>query len=335
MKTTPLISIVSPVYFARDIVDPLVSRIQEALSHVCDDYEIVLVNDGSTDGSWQKIEENCQRDSRVKGVNLSRNFGQHQAITAGLTFASGQYVVVMDCDLQDDPKYIPELLAKAHEGFEIVYTVKDQRVHSRFKNFTAACWNTIFNWLLENKSFHGDGRVGAYSLLSRKVVDAFLQVPDVHRHYLSVLRWLGFPSSSIRVEHAQRHSGRSSYTFRKLLEHAIDGITSQSTRLLRLSVGIGIGFCLLSLLSALLLITMYFLQGFQPGWTSLIVLILLSTGVVLMSMGVLGIYVGKMFEQVKGRPLFLVDEALNFSEDNTAMEIPKFQSQKLIKVQLN
>jgi dolichol-phosphate mannosyltransferase len=311
MKESPeiLISVVSPVYKAEKIVEELVKRITEAASKLTDRFEIVLVEDGSPDKSWEKIEECCKRDNRVKGVKFSKNFGQHYAITAGLEAASGEYVVVMDCDLQDNPKYILEMYEAAKNGSDIVYTLKHERKHSAFKNFTARIFFAIFNYLSENQSARSG--TGNYSMLSRKVVDAFLRIKDTHRHYLMVLRWLGFSSTYIDIVHEDRYEGKSSYTLSKLIKHAINGITSQSDKLLRLSISIGFTMFIVAIVWAFVLVILYFMRGSQPGYTSLMAMILLSTGLILMSIGIAGIYIGKIFEQVKDRPLYFIDKKMN------------------------
>jgi polyisoprenyl-phosphate glycosyltransferase len=307
----PTLSVVSPIYRGANLVDPLVARLISELDRLGESFEIVLVEDGSGDASWARIVTNAEKDARVKGVKLSRNFGQHPAITAGLSAACGEYVVVIDCDLQDNPAYIGELLAKARTGIDVVYTRRSERAHPFFKNLGATIFNKSFNWLSENKQIDSRSDVGAFSLLSRKVVNAFLKVQDYHRHYLLIVRWLGFPSTYIDVIHTPRLEGKSSYSFRKLVRHAIDGITSQSTKLLRLSIFCGLLFCGLAVLATVILIAFYYLQGFKEGWTSLIALMLLSTGMILLSLGVLGIYLGKVFEQCKQRPLFLVETTVN------------------------
>ncbi len=311
----PLLSVVSPVYRAEEIVPELVRRITEEASKITDRFEIVLVDDGSPDRSWSRIAEACARDPRVKGVQLSRNFGQHYAITAGLDHARGRWVVVMDCDLQDDPKYIRDLYDKAREGYEIVYTVKERREHGAAKNLFGHLFAAGLNWLSSGRGV--DANVGAFSILSRTAVEAFRQVRDTHRHYLVVLRWLGFDSAAVAIEHRKRHKGRSSYTFKALVRHAVDGFTSQSDRLLYLAIGVGFLFFTASILAAAFLVIRYFLHGFKEGWTSIMVLILLSTSMVLLSIGVVGIYIGKVFDQVKQRPLYLVQRKVNFDGDGT------------------
>jgi dolichol-phosphate mannosyltransferase len=305
----PHLSIVSPVYRAEKIVDELVKRIIEEVSKITPNFEVVLVEDGSPDSSWEKIEENCQKDMRVKGIKLSRNFGQHYAITAGLEYAKGDFVVVMDCDLQDNPKYINDLYQKALKGFDIVYTHKEQRKHGFFKNKIARFYFIIFNYLSDNQQ--ANDKTGAYSILSRKVVDAFCQIKDLHRHYLMILRVLGFKSSVIHISHEERYEGETSYTFSKLMKLAIDGIASQSEKLLTLSINVGFIFCSSAILWAIYLVIAYFVRGSLPGYTSIMVLMLLSTGLILTSIGVIGIYIGRIFGQVKNRPLFFVDKKIN------------------------
>jgi polyisoprenyl-phosphate glycosyltransferase len=306
----PLISVVSPVYKAGNIVDELVSRIVATVTTITDSYEIILVEDGSPDNSWEIIEANCRKNPHVKGVKLSRNFGQHYAISAGLAESSGEYVVVMDCDLQENPIYIADLYKEIQKGFDIVYTIKEQRVHSAFKNITAKLFFMVFNYLSENHV--AKPGVGTYSILSRKVVDEFCRIRDVHRHYLMVLQSLGFRSTYIHIKHESRFKGKSSYTFAKLVNHAIDGITSQSDKLLRLSISLGFMIFLLAFIWAMTLVVLYFRHGAQPGYTSLMVMVLLSTGLILMSIGIAGIYIGKIFEQAKGRPLYIIDKKVNF-----------------------
>lgn len=307
----PYLSIVSPVYGAEKIANELVKRIIEEAANITNDFEVILVEDGSPDNCWQQIQNNCAADNRVKGIKLSRNFGQHYAITAGIEKAKGDYIVVIDCDLQDDPKYIPEMYKKINEGYDIIYTFKKERKHSFLKNIMANLFNIIFNYLTENKNMQLHKNVGAYSMISRKVANAFNTYNDYHRHYLLVLQWLGFKSFYLPIVHKERFSGKSSYTFSNLFKHAIDGITSQSDKLLRVFVNLGLVVSSLSFLSILIIIILYFLNGFMSGWASLIVVLLFSTGIILTGIGVLGVYLGKTFEQTKNRPKYIIDEIIN------------------------
>lgn len=305
----PLLSVVSPVYRAEETVGVFVAEVAKALAAITPHYEIVLVEDGSGDDTWAHIVAACAADPRVKGVKLSRNFGQHQAITAGLEHARGQWVVVMDSDLQDDPAFLPDLYAKAREGNDVVLTTKNERAHGWIKNLFARIFAGILNRLSGSRS--ADALVGGYSMMSRRTVDAFLRIGDVHRHYLLIVRWLGFRTAYVPVVHRPRHRGRTSYSLMKLGRHAIDGWVSNSNRLLYASVALGFSFLFAAIAGTLLVIVLYFVHGFAQGWPSLVVLILVCTGSVLMSLGVLGIYVGKIFDQVRARPLYLVETTIN------------------------
>lgn len=305
----PLISVVSPVYRAEEIVDEFVRSVTRALEAITANFEIVLVEDGSGDGTWAHIAAACAADPRVKGVKLSRNFGQHPAITAGLEHARGHWVVVMDCDLQDDPSYLSALFAKACDGYDVVLTERSARAHGWMKNAFARVFAGILNRLSGERG--ADALVGGYSMLSRRAVDAFLRIGDVHRHYLVIVRWLGFRTALVPVVHRPRHRGRSSYNVLKLMRHGIDGWVSHSNRLLYASVALGFTFLLAAIAGTLLVIVLYFVHGFAQGWPSLVVLILVCTGSILMSLGVLGIYVGKIFDQVRARPLYIVERTVN------------------------
>lgn len=307
---TPEISIVIPVYGAEKIVDELLKRLHKSLLEITNDYEIILVDDRSPDNGWAKMVEGAKKDKRVKLIRLSRNFGQHYALSAGIEKSTGNYVITMDCDLQDNPDYIGELYSKAREGFGIVYTSKKRTGHGWFKNLFANAYFKIYNWLSDN-SHKATKDVGSYLIMERKVADAFISVKDYHRHYLLILKWLGFSSTYISIEHSKRFEGKSSYNFSKLVTHALNGITSQSVKLLHLSITIGFIIFLISIGLGLIIILSYFLRGYQQGWTSLFVLLLFSTGLILMSIGISGIYIGKTFEQSKNRPLFIIDETMN------------------------
>ena len=312
MKNNFSLSVVSPVYQAEKIVDELVRQINASVSLLTNQYEIILVEDGSPDNSWSKVVENCEKYSFVKGVKLSRNFGQHYAISAGIDLADSDYVVVMDCDLQDNPKYISQLLEKANEGNDIVYTYKEKRNHSMIKNLFASGFNFIFNFLMDNNGLHSNSSIGSYSLLSRKVVLAFRKVTEYQRHYLMILRWLGFSSGYIKIEHQERFEGRSSYTFSKLINHAIQGITSQTDKLLRINIYVGFAIAFSSMIAGAFIVISYLVNGFQSGWASLIITLFLSLGIILVSIGIVGLYIGKIFEQVKNRPMYIFEEKINF-----------------------
>jgi glycosyltransferase involved in cell wall biosynthesis len=301
-----LLSIVSPVYRAESTVTELVRRIDEAAAKITDQYEIVLVEDRCPDGSWQKIVEAARSNPRVRGARLSRNFGQHAAITAALSLSRGNHVVVLDCDLQHDPAEIPKLYAKAMEGHDVVLVRHPERQHAPLRNFGASA----FRWF--NTLFSGNEQVdtdlSGFSILSRKVVDVFLLLPESQRHYLHIVTWLGFSAGYVDAQHHQRHAGSSSYTTRALIRHALHGTIGQSKRLLHLSIGLGFAYFAAATLGTACIVMRYILWGLKEGWASGIVLLLASTGCILLTLGIVGLYIGSIFEQVRGRPLFIIDE---------------------------
>jgi len=278
--------------------------LQKSLTSITNRYEIILVDDRSPDDSWLSILQIQQDCPEVKGIRLSRNFGQHLAISAGLSEAKGDFVVVMDCDLQDPPEEIPVMFAKLNEGYDLVLARRVQRSHSRFRLLAARVYFYLLGCLTEETV---DPSYGTFSLLSRKVIDAFLKFSERERHYLFIIRWLGFKLGVIEYEHQKRRFGKSSYSIMRLLRHAIDGIFFQATVFLRWIVTIGFLFAFFGGLLAAYFIYRYLSYGSVTGWTSLVVLLLICTGVILVSLGVIGSYVGKIFDQAKARPLYLVD----------------------------
>uniref|UniRef100_UPI004047D987 glycosyltransferase family 2 protein n=2 Tax=Roseivirga sp. TaxID=1964215 RepID=UPI004047D987 len=303
------ISVISPVYKAEGIVEELVDRIVLACTSVGYDYEIILVEDGSPDNSWEEIVKTCKRNPLIRGVKLSRNFGQHAAITCGIEIAKGDFLIIMDCDLQDDPKYIPELITEAEKGFDIVYTIKRFRNHNKRKNLSAYVFNKLFNWLVSDQShMHYDSNIGSYSLITRKVAHEFSKVGDYKRHYLMVLRFLGFSKSQIQIDHLTRFKGHSSYNLNKLIKHALDGIVSQSNKLLRLTVSLGAVISSISVLLGLAVIGQAIFYDSAPGWASTIVVVLFIGGLTIFSIGISALYIGSIAEQVKNRPKYIIDK---------------------------
>ena len=249
MKKELFISVVSPVYQAEKIISELILRVEKELTKITPIYEIILIEDCSNDKSWEEIIKIANTNDKVKAVKFSRNFGQHPAIKAGLEMAKGDCCIVIDCDLQDDPKYINSLVEEWLKGNDIVFTLKENRAHSIFKNLSTRFFNLIFNFLVQNKSIESSNNIGSFSLISRKVIEAFKQYNDYQFHYLMVLRWLGFKKSYIEVTHNNRLEGKSSYNLKKLLSHALVAIIYQSDKLLRLSIYMGFSFSILSIKS--------------------------------------------------------------------------------------
>jgi polyisoprenyl-phosphate glycosyltransferase len=298
------ISVVVPVYGCSSCLEQLCQQLEASLSSLSDCYEIILVDDRSPDDAWSQLPSLQALHPAVMGIRLSRNYGQHIAITAGLAAAKGDYAVVMDCDLQDPPSLIPYLFAKLQEGYDMVLAKRVERNHSPSRLLAAKAYFKLLSKLTGESI---DGSYGSYSILSRKVIDSFLLFEEKERHYLFILRWLGFRIGSVDFVHQERQVGRSSYTLSRLWRHAIDGILFQATVLLRWIVSAGFLFALSGIAVAVYLMWRSIFYTALPGWTSLAVLILVSTGVILVSVGIIGLYIGKIFDQTKQRPLYVVD----------------------------
>lgn len=305
MAGAPDLSVVIPTYRCRDCLAALYERLTAVLRKLAIGYEMVFVDDGSPDDSWSVLESMARRDSHVIAVKLSRNFGQQAAITAGLATCSGSQAVVMDCDLQDPPEEIPRLLDKAREGYQIVLARRLEKKHSLPRRIYSKVYFSLLG------TFNGirmDGSFGSFSLITREVIDAFLRMNDRDRHYLLILRWLGFRMGWIEFTHADRYAGKSAYRLRSLVSHAFGGVFFQTTVFLHWIVYFGFAISAAGLLLAFYFVFLYFVHDITPGWTSLIVLNLLLGGFIISSTGIAGLYIGKIFEQVKGRPLYIIDE---------------------------
>ncbi len=305
------LSIISPVYRGEAMLDSLVSRIHHSVASQGLEYEIVLVNDASPDASWSRIEELCAQDSRIKGVNLSRNFGQHYAITAGLAFSTGEIVVVMDCDLQDRPEEIPRLLEQLDRGYDAVLAQRIARQDSFFKKFFSKAFYMTFSYLTDTKQ---DGSVANFGAYRRNVVDAILSMGDYTRYFPTMVQWVGFRRAYLPVEHASREQGKSSYSFTRLISLALDTILAFSNKPIRLITRLGFAIVALAIMLTLYFAAKYFIIGIPvSGFTALILSLWFSTGVIVTLLGSVGIYVGQIFDQTKSRPRFIVQQKLNFS----------------------
>ncbi|MCT4591248.1 MAG: glycosyltransferase family 2 protein [Carboxylicivirga sp.] len=305
----PHISIISPVYRAENIVEELVTKIKQHIEQITDNFEIILVNDCSPDNSWIKILQEARKDKRVKGINLSRNFGQHQAITAGLKYSKGDWSVVMDCDLQDRPDEIVNLYNKANEGWEIVLAKRVDRQDKLSKRLSSKIFYLIYGLL---SGIRTDCSIANFGIYHSKVINEYNKMTELARSFPSLIQHLGFKSCTIDVKHSERSEGASSYTLFKLLNLAGDVIISNSNKPLKISIKLGFTISTLSFLFALYNITAYLL-GFitVPGFTSTIFSIWFVGGLILTFMGILGLYIGKIFNQVKGRQLFIVSNEIN------------------------
>lgn len=313
MKVYCKISVISPVYRGEKMVSELVRRNVEALSSITDDYEIILVNDASPDNSWQAIEQECAKNPNVKGLNLSRNFGQHYAITAGLTYATGEWVVVMDCDLQDRPEEIPNLYKKAQEGYDSVLAQRVQRSHGWFKKMGSKLFYKVFSYLTDTKQ---DASVANFGIYNRKVIDAVLSMGDAMRYFPAQVQWVGFKKAYLPIQHDERAEGKSTYNLSRLFKLAFDTIVSFSDKPMRLMVKLGMLVTLAAFIVGIVFVVRYCMGLIEVmGYASLIISLWLLAGIIISLIGVVGIYLGKLFEKAKDRPTYIVDQKLNIEHD--------------------
>jgi len=305
----PHISVVTPVYKAEGCLEELYRRLIAVLAPITQDFEIVMVEDCGGDRSWQIIEELSRRDTRVKGIQFSRNFGQHYGITAGLDHCDGDWVVVMDCDLQDRPEEIPRLYAKAQEGYDVVIARSGRRSDRLLKRFFTWMFHKLFSYLTDTEY---DGQTGNFRILSRKVVTNFRLMREQLRFFGGLIKWMGFPSATIDVEHGTRFAGRSTYSYRKLWNLAADTIIAYSDKPLRLAVRFGFVMSLLAFSYGLTIVVLaLFHQLAVMGWPSLIVSIYFIGGIIISILGVIGIYLRKTLDEARKRPLYVIRNTTN------------------------
>lgn len=310
----PILSVVIPVYKAENCLDELYLRLKIALETITENFEIVLVEDCGGDNSWQVIERLAIADPRVRGIQFSRNFGQHYGISAGLDICLGDWVVVMDCDLQDRPEEIPRLYAKAQEGYDVVLARRGTRRDPVLKRMASWLFYRIFSYLAD---IEYDGESGNFRIMSRKVVVNFCRMGEQLRFFGGLVQWMGFPTASIEVEHAERFEGKSTYTFTKLWKLASETIIAHSDKPLRMAVRFGFLMAFFSFCYGMYIFARsLFYSSSIPGWSSLIVSLYFIGGIIIAILGVLGIYLGKTFDETKKRPLYIIMRA-TFDESSS------------------
>lgn len=301
-------SIISPVYGCAGCLEQLCERVMKAVESLGITYEIVFVDDRGPDGSWMALKGLAGRyPDRVRAIRLSRNFGQQAAITAGLNECRGEVAVVMDCDLQDPPEEIPNFYRKYQEGYQVVYSRRRGKRHSWKQRAGSRIYAKLVSLVFGRKV---SSDVGGFSLIGRPVIDEFIRFKDINRHYLLILQWMGFDHAFIEYEHQERATGKSGYNIGKLIEHAIEGVMFQDARFFKWIVFLGMiieGFgCLL----AGWLVVHWLRTLPVAGWAMACMVACVVGGFVVMVQGVIGMYVGQTFEQVKGRPTYVVSDRL-------------------------
>lgn len=302
------ISVVVPVYGCRAALQPLYERLTASLNKITKDYEIIFCNDKCPQNSWEVIKEICKSDARVVGIEMSRNFGQIKAITAGIDYSVGEWVVVMDCDLQDRPEEIINLYEKALEGYDAVFARRKDRQDSYFKVLVSKMFYKVYSFATDGNY---DPALCNFSIISRKVANEYCKMRELHRAYVIYIKWLGFNQTYIDVCHEERFEGKSSYNFKKRIQMAFDILTSQSDKLLKLTAQFGMIMSILSFFFIIYLTINHFINHVTEGWTSIIAVICLVGGIIIMVTGLVGIYIGNIFMQVKNRPLYITKQVIN------------------------
>ena len=301
------LSVILPVRDEAPVIPDLIPRLTSALEALDESWEVILVDDGSQDSSWALLEDAAQHDERIRAIRFSRSFGHQIALSAGLRLASGDAVVTMDSDLQHPPELIGSLLAKATEGYDVVYAVRSETDgESWFKRESARAFYWLFGRLtaLDLPQAGGDFRY-----MSRRVVDALLAMPERHRFLRGMTSWVGYQQGIVEYERQPRAAGTSKYTLRKMLAFGWDAVVSFSALPLRVASVLGLVFSFLGLLYlAYVIAVRLFTEQAVAGWTSVVAAVIVLGGVQLLCLGIIGQYLGRMFDEIKGRPLYLIAE---------------------------
>lgn len=310
-KKRPQISVVLPVYKCNCCLVEISSRLKDTLNIISNKYEIIFVNDGSPDESWETIITLSQKDCRIKGINLSRNFGQHYAITAGIEHCAGEWVVVMDCDLQDQPEEIIKMYDKLSEGYDVVFGRRINRQDKFIKRFLSKLFYKSFDLLTDNSS---DNTTSNFGIYSRQVILNYSRFTEKIRLFPLLIKWLGFKIGFVDIEHSKRTKGQSSYNVIKLINLAINTIISQTNKPLRISIKLGFLMSFFSMIYLFFLIIRKLYLDIPLGWTSIMVSIFFIGGLIFANLGLIGLYIGKIYDETKNRPIYIIRELVgNFA----------------------
>lgn len=307
----PIISIVVPVYNEQDVIMESYKRLTAVMQSSNEPYELIFVNDGSRDRSPELLSELCKTDASVRFINFSRNFGHQPAITAGMDYASGDAIVVIDADLQDPPEIILEMIKKWREGYDVVYGKRVKRKgETFFKKITAK----LYYRLLRNMtSVDIPTDTGDFRLIDRKVCNAMKTLTERNRYVRGLVSWVGFKQIAVEYVREERFAGVTKYPLKKMLKFAMDGITAFSYKPLKFATSIGFLFSIVSFVYLIIIIFQrLFTDTTVSGWASTIAVILFTQGIVLMMLGIIGEYIGRIFDEIKGRPIYIVNEVVGF-----------------------
>ena len=310
----PTLSLVIPIFNEEAVIPELDRRLKVVLAawaDLLDSWEVVFINDGSKDDSLNQLRKMAEGEPRYKVLSFARNFGHQMAITAGIDHAEGQAVVVMDADLQDPPEVVREMITLWRQGFDVVYGVRRKRAgETFFKKVTAAAFYRLLRAMLGGISIPADA--GDFRLMSRPVVLAMRALKERHRFVRGMVAWVGFRQTAAYYDREARFAGETKYPLRKMIRFAIDGITSFSTVPLRFATWLGIFAGFLAVATALWAVYIkLFVSGAVQGWTTIMIVVALAASAQLLMIGILGEYIGRIYEEVKRRPLYLVSEQIN------------------------
>jgi len=307
MEETRILSIVVPVYNETEVIDAFYARMTAvARSLPFTEHEILFVDDGSTDDTWSRVRAFAATDPAVRPLKLSRNFGHQAAITAGLDHARGDCVVIIDADLQDPPEVVTEMVARWDEGYDVVYGARGSRAgEGSMKLLTASAFYRLLNRLTR---INIPVDVGDFRLLSRRAADQLRGLREQDRFVRGLVSWIGFRQTGVTYARDRRYAGDTKYPFRKMLKFALDGITSFSTLPLKLAMWLGYAASALAFLYLLSVFVQKLMGGTVQGWATIMVALLFLGGVQLICLGIMGEYVGRIFNEIKGRPLYVVEE---------------------------
>ncbi len=306
------LSVISPVYGGADIIPTLCEKIHNVASALVVDYEIILVFDCSPDSGWEKINAECQKSPKVKGIKLSRNFGQHIAIAAGIDNCNGEWVVILDCDLQDNPEEILNLYNKAQEGFDIVLCRRKKRKDSFLKKISSHLFYKALHYISGMKT---DSLVANFGIYNRKVINSIKKIKESNQFFPMFVIWSGFKSTSIAVEHSERLAGVSSYNWLKRLKLGIDIVFSYSSRPLFLASFFAIFIALIIIILCIIYFLLALSGYFKITGFATIILSLWGIGsIIIIILSFISIYISQIFDNVKHRPLYLIDETTNMKQ---------------------
>jgi len=306
----PEFSVIIPAYNEQEVIRESYRRLTEVMRGLGEPYELIFIDDGSRDKTAEILARICEQDKNAILIRFSRNFGHMPAITAGMDYARGRAVMVIDADLQDPPELFPTMIGKWREGYEVVYGKRTERKgETGFKKLTAGVY---YRFLKRMTDVDLPVDTGEFRLIDRKVCDAIKRVKEKNRYIRGLVSWVGFKQTAVPYVREKRFAGETKYPLTKMIKLAMDGITSFSYKPLKLAANLGFGISALSFIY--LLIVLYqrlFTHSTTTGWASMVAIVLFSQGIVLMVLGLMGEYIGRIFEEIKGRPIYIVDEILN------------------------